>query len=248
MLDLHFDRTPNCWKIAIMLEEVGAAYRVVNYDMLKGEHLTPAYGEINPNHKLPAIVDHDPLDGAGPITVAESAAILIYLADKHRTLLPENARQRAPVLQWLIWQVAGLGPMMGQASHFIRYSPQPYEYSIARYKNESIRLMQVLEGILGRGSYVAGEYSIADIAIWPWAAFAERVGIGIEMVDYPNIKRWSELVGQRPAIARVFSNPATAVDPTYLQKSRTLTAEQWSTMYGDKNFAASRATRERASK
>jgi glutathione S-transferase len=111
MIDLHFDKTPNCWKIAIMLEEVGAKYRVINYDILAGDHLTAAFRVINPNHKLPAIVDDAPADGGAPITVAESAAILIYLADKHGMFLPQQARDRAPVLQWLAWQIAGLGPM-----------------------------------------------------------------------------------------------------------------------------------------
>lgn len=240
MLDLHFDKTPNCWKIAIMLEEVGAAYNVIHYEILKGEHLTPAYGAINPNHKLPAIVDHEPHDGGEPIKVAESAAILIYLAEKHGALLPARARERAPVLQWLAWQVAGLGPMMGQASHFMRYAPERHEYSIARYSKEANRLMRVLDGVLARSTYVAQDYSIADIAIWPWAAFAERVGIGLELADFPNVKRWSELVGARPAVARVFANAATAIDPSYLQKARTLTPQEWSNVYGERMLAASR--------
>jgi GSH-dependent disulfide-bond oxidoreductase len=239
LLDLHFDKTPNCWKVAIMLEEVGAAYKVINYEILRGDHLTPAYGEINPNHKLPAIVDHEPQGGGEPIKVAESAAILIYLAEKHRALLPGRARERAAVLQWLAWQVAGLGPMMGQASHFMRYAPGRHEYSIARYSKEAKRLMQVLDGVLGRSTYVGHEYSIADIAIWPWAAFAERVGIGIELANFPNVKRWSELVGARPAIAKVFSNAATAIDSSYLQQTRTLTQEEWSNVCGDRMFAAS---------
>jgi GST-like protein len=245
MIDLHFDKTPNCWKIAILLEEVGAAYKVVNYDMLAGDHLTAAFGAINPNHKLPAIVDHQPADGGTPITVAESAAILIYLADKHQAFLPRQPRERAPVLQWLAWQVSGLGPMMGQASHFIRYAPKQHEYSITRYRDQSRRLMQVLEGLLSRDQYVAGDYSIADMAIWPWANFVEQVGIGIEMADFPHVRRWGELVGGRPAIGRVFSNPETAVDPSYLQKRRVLTDEQWSNLYGERMLAAPRAEQHR---
>jgi GST-like protein len=238
MIDLHFDKTPNCWKIAILLEEVGAAYRVIKYDMLAGDHLTAAYHLINPNHKLPAIVDHAPTDGDGPITVAETAAILIYLADKHDAFLPKAARARAPVVQWLAWQVAGLGPMMGQASHFMRYAPEKHDYSIVRYRNESRRLMTVLDGLLSQGPYVAGDYSVADISIWPWANFAEQVGIGIVMADFPNVRRWGERIGARPAVARVFSNPETAVDPSYLQKSRTLTPDEWSNLCGDRMLAA----------
>src|ERR1700733_8720004 len=185
MIDLHFDKTPNCWKIAILLEEVGAAYKVVNYDMLAGDHLTAAFGAINPNHKLPAIVDHQPADGGTPITVAESAAILIYLADKHQAFLPRQPRERAPVLQWLAWQISGLGPMMGQASHFIRYAPQRHEYSMARYQKETHRLMTVLDSVLSCGTYIAEDYSIADIATLPLANFAVQIGIGIDLAEFP---------------------------------------------------------------
>lgn len=240
MIDLHFDRTPNCWKIAIMLEEIGASYRVVEYDMLAGDHLTPAYRAINPNHKLPALVDHAPEDGGDPIIVAETGAMLIYLADKHGVFLPREPRKRTPVLQWLTWQVAGLGPMMGQASHFMRYAPEKQQYSITRYSNESRRLMTVLDGLLSKGEYIAGDYSIADIATWPWANFAERVGIGIVLADFPHVRRWGELIAARPAVERVFSQPETAVNPGYLQKSRALSAEQWSNIFGERMLAAAR--------
>lgn len=240
MIDLYFDRTPNCWKIAIMLEEVGAPYRVVPYDLFAGDHLTAAFGAINPNHKLPAIVDHGPADGGAPITLAETAAILLYLGDKHGAFLPRDARARAPVLQWLAWQVAGLGPMMGQASHFIRYAPDRHDYSAARYRNETRRLMHVLDGVLAAADFVAGDYSIADMAIWPWAHFVERVGIGIALTDFPHVGRWGERVAARPAVGRVFSNPATAVNPQYLQERRTLTDEQWSNLYGERMLAAPR--------
>lgn len=240
MIDLHFDRTPNCWKIAIMLEEIGAAYNVIEYDMLAGEHLTQAYHAININHKLPAIVDHAPQDGGASIAIAETGAILIYLAEKSGCFLPADARRRAPILQWLAWQISGLGPMMGQASHFIRYAPGKHEYSIGRYSKEARRLMTVLDGLLSDKEYIAGEYSIADIATWPWANFAERVGIGIELADFPNVRRWGELIGARPAVARVFSNPSTAVNPAYLQKSRTLTDQEWSNIFGDRMLAAAK--------
>jgi GSH-dependent disulfide-bond oxidoreductase len=239
MIDLHFDRTPNCWKIAIMLEEVSAAYNVVKYDLLAGDHLSVSYHTINPNHKLPAMVDHDPDDGGEPIVLAETAAMLIYLAEKHGRLLPRQSRHRAPVLQWLAWQVSGLGPMMGQASHFLRYARSKDAYSITRYSSESRRLMAVLDGLLAGRRYVAGEYSIADIAIWPWAHFVEQVGIGVELAAFPNVQRWGELIEGRSAVARVFTNPETAVDPGYLQKTRTLTDTEWSNLYGDRMHAAS---------
>ena len=240
MIDLHFDKTPNCWKVAILLEELGAPYRIVKYDLFAGDHLHPSFGEINPNFKLPAIVDDAPIDGGAPIAVAETAAILVYLAEKHDAFLPRAPRDRVPVLQWLSWQVSGLGPMMGQASHFIRYAPEAIEYGVRRYRNESRRLMTVLDGSLARRNYVAGDYSIADIAIWPWANFVEQVGIGIQLADYPHVKRWGELVGARPAIQRVFTNPGTAADPTYLQKKRTLTEAEWSNLYGDRMLEAPR--------
>jgi GST-like protein len=238
MIDLYFDKTPNCWKIGIMLEEAELPYRVLPHDIMKGEHLTPAFGAINPNHKVPAIVDHSQ-EGGDPIAVSESAAILIYLAEKTGKFLPDTLRERAPVLQWLAWQVAGLGPMVGQASHFMRYAPERNEYSMVRYGNESRRLMAVLDTQLGKGDYVAGDYSIADMAIWPWAAFTPMVGIGIEMSDYPNVARWAELIEKRPAVKRVFAHPDMAINPAYLQKSRALTEEEWSNLHGEKNLAAS---------
>jgi GST-like protein len=243
MIDLHFDKTPNCWKIAILLEELGVPYNVIKYDLLKGEHLAPAYGKVNPNFKLPAIVDHDPGDSGGAITVAETGAILIYLAEKHGKFLPASLRARAPVLQWLAWQISGLGPMMGQASHFIRYAPQRHEYSMARYQKETHRLMSVLDSVLSRGTYIAEDYSIADIATWPLANFAGQIGIGIDLAEFPNIRRWGEMISRRPAIERVFSNPATAVDPGYLQKSRTLTDEEWSNLFGERMLAAAQNNR-----
>jgi GSH-dependent disulfide-bond oxidoreductase len=239
MIDLHFDKTPNCWKIGIMLEETGIPYRVVGYEIMKGDHLTAAFGAINPNRKVPAIVDHDPEGGGEPVAVAESAAILIYLAEKVGAFLPTPARERAAVLQWLTWQISGLGPMIGQASHFIRYAPERSEYSIKRYSDESRRLMAVLDTQLGKSEYVAGEYSIADMAIWPWAAFTPKVGIGVEMSDHPNVARWVESIESRPAVTRVFSHPDMAINPAYLQTSRTLTPEEWSNIHGEKYLAAS---------
>lgn len=239
MIDLYFDRTPNCWKIGIMLEETGFRYRVKTYQILKGDHHTAAFGAINPNHKVPAIVDHDPEEGGEPIIVAESAAILGYLAEKAGAFLPTSPRARAAVLQWLAWQVSGLGPMMGQASHFMRYARERHEYSITRYSNESRRLMSVLDTQLGKSEYVGDAYSIADMAIWPWAAFAERVGIGVEMSNYPNVARWREIIENRPAVQRAFAHPDMAIDPSYLQKSRVMTPEEWSNVFGEKHLAAS---------
>ncbi|WP_294048492.1 glutathione S-transferase N-terminal domain-containing protein [Sphingopyxis sp.] len=145
MIDLHYSATPNGQKIAIMLEEIGEPYRVIPYDIFDGDQLTAEFGRINPNHKLPAIVDQDPAEGGDPITVFESGAILQYLAEKSRRFLPASGAARAATLSWLTWQVAGLGPMGGQASHFLRYAPAGQDYAIDRYTKEVKRLLTVLE-------------------------------------------------------------------------------------------------------
>ncbi|WP_188761614.1 glutathione S-transferase N-terminal domain-containing protein [Sandarakinorhabdus glacialis] len=161
MIDLHYCATPNGQKIAIMLEETGLAYRVIPYDIFDGDQLTAAFGRINPNHKLPAIVD-------GGVAVFESGAILQYLAEKAGQFLPVSGSARASVLSWLTWQVAGLGPMGGQASHFLRYAPAGQDYAVERYTRELARLLAVLERRLAESLYVGGaEYSIADMAIFP---------------------------------------------------------------------------------
>jgi GST-like protein len=194
---------------------------------------------------MPAIVDDDPPGGGSPVSVFESGAILQYLAEKAGKFLPKDLRGKYEVLQWVNWQMGGLGPMAGQANHFNMYAPQfnPPEaltYGQNRYSNEVNRLFGVLNKRLGDRPFVAGDYSIADMAIWPWANFVEQVGIGIEMADFPSVQQWGARIASRPAIARVFSNPATAVDPSYLQKSRVLTDEQWSNVYGERMLAAPR--------
>jgi hypothetical protein len=138
MIDLHSNRTPNSYKPTIMLEEVGLPYRVIHYDVMKGEHFTPEYRAINPNNKLPAITDHEPVDGGGPFSVFETGAILIYLAEKTGQLLSTDFRKRSTTLQWLVWQVAGLGPMHGQAHHFVRYAPESERYGVERYTKEAL--------------------------------------------------------------------------------------------------------------
>nr|HMN52662.1 glutathione S-transferase N-terminal domain-containing protein [Sphingopyxis sp.] len=162
MIDLHYSATPNGQKIAIMLEEIGAPYRVLPYDIFDGDQLTEAFGRINPNHKLPAIVDQNPAGGGEPVTVFESGAILQYLAEKSGRFLPASGAARAATLSWLTWQVAGLGPMGGQASHFLRYAPAGQDYAVERYTKEVTRLLTVLERRLEKSAYVAGEdYTIA---------------------------------------------------------------------------------------
>ena len=224
-----------------MLEEIGEPYRIRRYDIFAGEHLAPAFRGINPNHKLPAIVDEDPTDGGGPLTVFESGAVLIYLAEKSGRFLATEQRARTATLQWLAWQIAGLGPMLGQASHFVRYAPERHPYSINRYVNESRRLLNVMEFRLRQAEYLGGDYSIADMAAWPWI---KTLGVlKMDLAEFPQVDRWTAAVGDRAAVARMFARPDTAMDPTYLQEERRLTPDEWSNTYGERMLEASRVTR-----
>ena len=236
MIDLHYVRTSNGLKIAIMLEEIGLAYRVIDYDIFAGDHLAPEFKRINPNHKLPAIVDPEPEDGLAPLPLFESAAILIYLAERSQMFMPAAGRGRLATLQWLAWQVSGLGPMLGQGYHFARYAPEGQQYGIDRYTREARRLLAVLDYQLTEREFIAGSYSIADIACWPWVQNIANLDIGI--AEFPAIERWSEEIRNRPAVQRAVTSPMTSVPSAYLSKRMTLTPEQWSNLFGDK---ASRA-------
>jgi GST-like protein len=237
MIDLHYSATPNGQKIAIMLEEAELAYRVLPYDIFEGDHLTDEIGLINPNHKLPAIVDHAPLDGGAPVSVFESGAILQYLADKVGAFLAPNGRERSAAIQWLTWQVAGLGPMGGQASHFMRYAPPGQEYGIERYSRELDRLLRVLNKRLEESEYVAGsDYTIADMAIWPGRAASFVMGIGLE--TYPAIHRWFELIRVRPAVERAMTRPDLAAPAKYMGRKQKLSEQEWSNMFGDRMHSA----------
>ncbi|MBB6425204.1 glutathione binding-like protein [Sphingopyxis sp. JAI128] len=239
MIDLHYSATPNGQKIAIMLEEIGEPYRVIPYDIFDGDQLTAAFGRINPNHKLPAIVDQDPVDGGDPVTVFESGAILQYLAEKSGRFLPASGAPRAAVLSWLTWQVAGLGPMGGQASHFLRYAPAGQDYAIDRYTKELTRLLTVLEKRLEKSAYVAGDdYSIADMAIWPGRASAFVMGLGLD--EWPAMRRWFELVRERPAVARAMVRDDLKTPAKYVGRRQKLDDKEWSNMFGDANRAAVR--------
>lgn len=227
MIDLHFVRTPNGQKVSILLEELELPHQVIAYDMLKGEHLTPAFRRINPNCRLPAIVDHEPAGGGEPLALGESGAILIYLAEKAGRLIPADPRRRAQCLQWLMWQMSGLGPMHGQAHHFVRYCTEPPPYARERYMNEARRLLQVLDNRLGEAEYLAGEYSIADIACWPWVRAARA--IEIELAEYPNARRWYKQVDARPAVKK--GGELKISDASLAGRPR-LTEEQWSNLFG----------------
>lgn len=237
MIDVHFVPTPNGNKVTIMLEETGLPYRLIPYNMLEGEHLTPEFRRINPNGRLPAIVDHDPPGGGEPFAVFESGAILVYLGEKAGgALLGEGPRGRSLVMQWLMWQMAGLGPMHGQAHHFIRYAPEGQDYGVARYGAEARRLLAVLEARLKAADYLAGDYSVADIASWPWVRATYAIGFDLE--PYPNIRRWLEAIGERPAVKRGTETRNAA----NLQSLRpVLTPEQWSNLFGENMLKSSEA-------
>ncbi len=234
MIDLHMVATPNGHKVSIMLEEVGLPYEVIAYNIFDGDQFKPEFLKLNPNNKLPVILDRDPLGGGAPFAVFETGAILAYLADKTGRLWGATPRQRHTVLQWLMFQMAGLGPMHGQAHHFVRYAPEKIPYALDRYMNEAKRLLRVMDSRLGETEYLAGEYSIADIACWPWIRGTRLIGIGL--AEYPNLDRWYRAIEARPAVQRggaviddsIKTRPASTKVP--------LTAEQWSTLFGGRQY------------
>lgn len=201
MIDLYTFTTPNGRKASIMLEEVGLPYNVHKIDITKGEQFTPEFVAINPNSKIPAIADRDT-----GITVFESGAILIYLAEKTGKLLPTNDKERFQVLSWLMLQMGSVGPMLGQLNHFKKFAPEKLPYAIERYEKETLRLYSVLDGQLAEREFLCGDYSIADIATYPWIVIYEWQGLTLD--SYPNLKRWVETVQQRPAVERGMAVPA----------------------------------------
>jgi GST-like protein len=198
VIELHFFPSPNGQKVAIALEECGLPYRVVPVDLAKGEQFDPAYLALNPNNKIPTLVD--PGGPGGRHAVFESGAILLYLAEKTGQLLPTDPAARSEALQWLFWQVGGLGPMAGQAHHFRAFAPEQVPYAIRRYTDECNRLYGVLDRRLARREWLAGEYSVADIACWPWIRPWRRQGQDLDA--FPHLARWFEAVGRRPAVCR----------------------------------------------
>jgi GST-like protein len=204
MIDLYTWTTPNGFKISIALEELGLPYNVHPVRIAKGEQFTAEYLAINPNNKIPAIVDSEG-PGGRPISVFESGAILIYLAEKTGQLLPKDPEGRIVALQWLMFQMAGVGPMFGQAGHFRRYAPEKIEYAIDRYTNEAKRLCGVLDRRLGQAQFLAGEYSIADIATFPWVRTLSF--FGIEPAEVPHLSRWIAEIAARPAVVRGLAVP-----------------------------------------
>jgi len=239
MIELHHVLTPNGHKVTILLEETGLPYEARVYNMLEGEHLTPEFRRINPNGRLPAMIDHDPPGGGPPFSVFETGAMLVYLAEKAGRFLPAEPRARSLTMQWLMWQMAGLGPMHGQAHHFIRYAPDHIDYAVTRYLNEARRLLEVMDRRLEQVEHLAGDYSIADMACWPWVRAVHAIGLALS--DYPALQRWFARIGERPAVQRGAPIPAgSALSNPGVTKAR-LTPEQWSNLFGERMLAATRA-------
>jgi GSH-dependent disulfide-bond oxidoreductase len=225
MIDLYYWTTPNGHKITIFLEEVGLPYNIIPINIGAGDQFQPEFLKISPNNRIPAIVDNEPPDGGEPISVFESGAILLYLAEKTGKLISENLRDRTEVLQWLFWQMAGLGPMAGQNHHFNRYAPEKIEYAINRYVNETGRLYAVLNKRLADREFVAGHYSIADIAAYPWIVPHESQNQNLE--DFPNLKRWFETIKARPAVIRAYEKAEAFKNQALdIEKSRNLLFNQ----------------------
>ena len=204
MIDLYTWGTPNGRKVSIMLEECALPYLVHPIDIIKGDQFTADFIAINPNSKIPAIIDQDG-PGGTPFPLFESGAILIYLAEKTGRFLPADARGRYETLQWLMFQMGGIGPMFGQTHHFRKFAPEQIPYAIERYTKETRRLYGVLNTRLGQREFVAGEYSIADMAIYPWCQRADWQGVALD--DFPWVRRWMERMAERPAVERGMSVP-----------------------------------------
>ncbi|WP_339713997.1 glutathione S-transferase N-terminal domain-containing protein [uncultured Sneathiella sp.] len=200
MIDLYYWPTPNGWKISIALEEMGLEYRVIPVNIGKGEQFEPDFLKISPNNRMPAIIDQDPADGGDPISVFETGAILIYLAEKIGQFMPADVRGRKEVIEWLMWQMGGLGPMLGQNGHFKFYAPEKIPYAQERYSTEALRLFEVLNKRLEGRDFICGDYSIADMACWPWIITYKRQEI--DLGEFPNIRRWYDNLKARPALRR----------------------------------------------
>ena len=223
MIDLHMWPTANGKKIAIMLEECGLPYNAIPVNINKGDQFTPEFLAMNPNNKMPVIVDYD-VEG-DPLTIFESGAILQYLGEKTGMLLPKDTRGKYQVLQWLHWQIGGLGPAAGQAHHFLQYCPEKVEYAMTRFKNEVARLYKVMDTQLSSQDYLAGDYSIADIAAWTWVFRYDWQGQYLK--DFPNVERWFNTISQRPAVIK-----ASEVGQQWLTEAKPMTKEDKKRLFG----------------
>jgi GSH-dependent disulfide-bond oxidoreductase len=219
MIDFYYWTTPNGHKITIFLEEAGLSYRIVPVNISKGEQFRPEFLAISPNNRMPAIVDQKPKGGGKPISVFESGAILLYLSEKTGKYIPESLRNRVEVIEWLFWQMGGLGPMAGQNHHFAHYAPEKIPYAIERYVKETNRLYGILNKRLANREFVAGRYSIADMAIYPWIVPYERQGQKLD--EFPDLRRWFLAVGERPAVKRAYARAKEInTQPTVSEESK----------------------------
>ncbi|MBF0277032.1 MAG: glutathione S-transferase N-terminal domain-containing protein [SAR324 cluster bacterium] len=224
-IDLYYWPTPNGHKITILLEEQEVPYQIIPINISKGDQFEADFLKIAPNNRMPAIVDHEPSGGGEPISIFESGAIMLYLAEEYGGFLPHEAREKAEVTQWLMWQMGGLGPMAGQAHHFRHYAQDKIEYAINRYTDECNRLYGVMDRRLKDRDFLAGEYSIADMACWPWVKPYERQGQ--DLSEFPNLKRWFETIEARPAVVK-----AIEVGKEYRSRPEDMTDEARQILFG----------------
>jgi GST-like protein len=235
MLDLYYWTTPNGHKITMFLEETGLPYKIMPVNIGKGEQFKSHFLAVSPNNRIPAVVDHAPADGGKPIALFESGAILLYLADKTGKFIARDLRGRTETIQWLFWQMGNLGPMAGQNNHFSNYAVEKLPYAIDRYRNEVNRLYGVLNKRLADRAFLAGEYSIADMASYPWIVPYERQGQKLE--DFPDLKRWFEAIRARPAVVRAYEK-AKEINPNL---GGIRTAEERAILFGQTAASVDRA-------
>jgi GST-like protein len=235
MIDLYYWTTPNGHKITIFLEEAGLAYNLIPVNIGKGEQFKRDFLAISPNNRIPAMVDHAPADGGKPVSVFESGAMLLYLAEKTGKFMSSDPRLRIDTIQWLFWQMGNLGPMSGQNNHFSHYAVEKLPYAMDRYRNEVNRLYGVLDKRLADRAFLAGDYSIADIASYPWIVPHERQGQKIE--EFPHLQRWFEAIRARPAVERSYEK-AKAVNPNL---GGIRTAEERAILFGQTAASVERA-------
>lgn len=226
MIELYYCATPNGHKLTMALEELGLDYRIVPVALGKGEQFRPDFLAISPNNKIPALVDHDPAIGGAPLPIFESGAMLLYLAEKTGRLLSADPLLRLETLQWLFWQVGGLGPMAGQNGHFTAHAPERVPYAIERYTRETSRLYGVLDRRLADRDFIAGDYSIADIAAYPW--IVPHASHGQDLADFPNLERWFRAIAARPATIRAYGD----AKDVYSSSAAPLTDEARKALFG----------------
>ncbi len=225
MIDVYYWPTPNGHKITMFLEETGEPYKIVPVNIGKGEQFEPEFLRFSPNNRMPAMIDHKPKDGGAPVEIFESGAMLLYLAEKTGKFMPSDLRKRYDVIQWVMWQMGGLGPMAGQNHHFSIYAPEKLPYAISRYVNETNRLYGVLNKRLADRPFIAGEYSIADMMSYPWIVPWKRQGQNLD--DFPHLRRWFNSIRERPATVRAYEltdkiNPNAAVGINTEEQKRIL--------------------------